>query len=383
VATNEQRAYAVRAAEAARARRAVRRLQLMDRRVALLRTCQVLTRVRERSAIANCVIGQEFIWNPHQGAAAVPPLAQLVRTSEEALRLYLTALFVAQALGRPGRPPPPFASILDRHPGSALTWPTMLGLPTNLTLRNSRLRVHRAMRRLEDLGLATIPTVGGRPDYTRFQLLSQDGSGDTYILPGSRYTNLNARRAIKDAVALPATFWTRGWNAVLNGREIACLLMLWHTSHRYRDPRLVFVPRANRLNTYCLSDEIYSAHRELAEFGLVRHLEPMLGRRRGRLRYEERQAPIPTFRFELQWPHEDWFDRVAATVVIRRLSLRQTSPHLRRTEALTHTMGSAFRGSDYEQVLEDDDGLRMRLSRYMVAYDSSQFEDVDHPEEPF
>ena len=186
------------------------------------------------------------------------------------------------------------------------------------------------MRRLDELRLARVPLSGERRQYSEFALLDEGGSGERYILPGGRHSDLARRHPTRSTLLLPVTFFTRGWILVLTGPEIAMLLLLYNLDAIYgRRVRFKFVSRSERLDSYCISDEIYAAHRELAEFGLIRRADTLKERRRGRLPADARREPIPPFRFEV---NPDGLDRQALTVVKKRLAASRSAPHLGRRE---------------------------------------------------
>ncbi|WP_442277103.1 hypothetical protein [Terrabacter sp. 2TAF16] len=258
-----------------------------------------------------------------------PPLARLIRTGGEALRLYLHGLFIAQALGTPGTRAPAITSLVGSRSNSALIWPALLALPAN-TERNHRLRVQRTLRRLNECGLAAIPrTARGDLDYGGFLLLEESGGGARYVLPGGRYSDLATRTAPPGTFAVPVTFFTRGWSLVLSDTELTMLLFLYHLKSLYgRTARYVFMARQERLTRYGISDEVYLGHRGLEEFGLVTLGDVVLHRRRGRIKTDD-YAYLPPYRFDID-PQR--LDRMALTVVSKALGRNLAAPHLRISE---------------------------------------------------
>jgi hypothetical protein len=251
-----------------------------------------------------------------------PPMTRLVSRSRWAMPLYLTAIFEAHcALGADHK--------LDHRerylaagPAGAWTdsWSTLLGDPDR-TQRNRRVRVTRALTELERHGLVELGKPGTMNRFEQFKLLSEVGNGRAYEVPGET----------SPALTLPPQFYLSGWHLVLEPREIAVWLMLRELESRY-SARGVGATDQTRWGYYGVTGEVYTAHYELAEFGLVELLDLIPNRRRGRVTRKpqhpraqagqvsqaaEDRPRLPVYRFIT---HPEAFDRDALEVVSRALS---------------------------------------------------------------
>jgi hypothetical protein len=329
----DQTEYSKRAEARSMAKRQVRVDALREQKRSIEQAQGAMSRLQQRTYINSVLIRHDFL-RGRAGREGKPPLASLVATSGEALRLYLHALFVSQALGTPGTRAPTISSLVGTRSNSALTWPSLLALPAN-TERNHRLRVQRALRRLDECGLAVLPrTSRGELDYAEFLILDEGGSGERYVLPGGRYSDLATRSAAPGSFAVPATLFTRGWSLVLSDTELTMLLFLHHLKEVYgRRTRYVYIARKQRLETYGISDEVYLGHRGLEEFGLVGLGDVVLNRHRGRIKTDD-YAYLPPYRFDVE-PRR--LDRMALTVVSKALGRNLPAPHLRITEGKRKT----------------------------------------------
>jgi hypothetical protein len=328
--------------------------RLRERRSDIERSTAALSALRRDAGISWVLLRDAFVFHrsPFEQqqvlTSTAPPVASLTATNEEALRLYLVGLFVAQCFKTPGREPGAFASMLSQSESGPRSWGSLLALPS--TLRNQRLRIDRAMIALDRLRLGRPGPGTGRDRRLGFELLAENQSGEPYRLPGGRFTNVvGTRRSGGSAFVIPTTFFTRGWVLALSGSEIAVYLMLRHAHERFRR-RYVYVPRTERLQGYRISDEVYRAHRELAEFGLVRRGDSM-SRRRGRISPIEGQVISP-FRFELR---DDRVDRAAVGTILRALGTATPAPHLRLAERPNSNPLFGVDGAGEQLRLLDDD----------------------------
>ncbi|MGW4673440.1 hypothetical protein [Streptomyces sp. NPDC004324] len=203
-----------------------------------------------------------------------PPATRLPSPRGIALKVYLTALFLAQA-----SPP-------GTHPGNALplnnvdtvSWvdlfatpsePTRKGDRNYVTVRDKKVRqMHSALDRLSADSFRLVHLPNGnkiRGKYEGFQLLHENGvpygggdNPDRYMVP-TEQGNLPW---------LPAEFFLNGWIHLLEDTEINFLLMLaW--LHAQFGAQPVFVASDIRLRQFGLGRDAYEAHRMLDRFGLV------------------------------------------------------------------------------------------------------------------
>lgn len=241
-----------------------------------------------------------------------PPATRLVSPRGLALRLYLTALFVAQSrpLGTlPGNRLPLanadapvswidlVATTSERHSGRVYSGQ-----------REKKLRqVHDALRRLSgsDVQLAGLPNFrrpAGR--YEGFLLMHEGGApaggGDNQL-----YTVPSAQAR---TMYLPGELFVNGWIHVLEDSELAFLLMLACLRSR-RDKMPVFATSEVRLLQFGLGRDAYGSHRVLSHLGLVRvQPGPHPGRRLGKGGRYLKSDPPKLHRFELL---NDGFDEPA------------------------------------------------------------------------
>lgn len=294
----------------------------------IIQASEFMRRVAQVSGLQMVVLRAGMVWTDPESGLLKPPLTTLASRHEEALRLYLHAIFLAQALENPGDVHTGFQRTLGAGAVPGLTWSRLLAM--NGTHRNTVLRVQRSMRALHQYELAEIPTVGSRPDYSGFRILSEDGRGMPYRCPGGPYSNISrGLRLGPEEFAIPASLFVNGWSLVLSVSEIAMILLFSLLERKYGlQNRHVFISRASRLRSTGLSDEVYLGHRGLAEFGLLELADPTAKRRRGRVS-PAHLAKIPPLNFRLK---PRGLDRSAIETVIRRLG-SPVAPHLRLTEA--------------------------------------------------
>lgn len=280
------------------------------------RRAQLLTQVADFDAavglyksLAKGLPGNEvrlrpgFHRNPHRAEPVVdvegvetfpidtrPPATQLVNRQNRGLQVYLTAIFEAQCRTRPGARSRNDRSLIARADG----WSTLAG-DRDSSPRNRRLHLQRALSKLESIGLVELGPEASNRRYDAFRLMSDDASGSNYRVPGEK------------AIGVPASFFIDGWALVLEPREIVTFLMLNDLATRFaREHRrngigaVDFVRRAE----YGITPEVFEAHRELAEFGLISTTDTVPNRRHGRVdptRLTE-PAELETYRFTVDGP---------------------------------------------------------------------------------
>ncbi|MCZ2825994.1 MULTISPECIES: hypothetical protein [unclassified Modestobacter] len=264
--------------------------------------------------------------------ATRPPLTRLAMRKSHALATYLALVYATQA--DPGAVKPGWTNRrgnVNKNGGRA-PWSVVSGRWAN----SPRARRMRLNRDLDDLARADLIQLGGHKEqgrYEGFTLLSDNGSGVTYKVPGKSHS-------WPDVVTLPGDFVRRGWSVVLSTAELATLLVARHASVTL--PRApgqpgVGIPRSTRDRRYGLSGEAYEAVHELAEFGLLEVHDPMPQRRGGRLRQQppevraaqgaegEGLAAVP---YQLAVPDDSVFARPALETVQACLQVNSAPPRV-------------------------------------------------------
>jgi hypothetical protein len=233
-----------------------------------------------------------------------PPATRLVSPRGIALRLYLTALFIAQS--RPaGAIPGNKLPLADTD--APVSWTDLIATTAQRYSgrvysgqREKKLRqVHDALRRLSspELQLIRLPNFPRTPTgkYEGFLLMHEGGApagGDDnqlYTVPvaGSR------------TMYLPDGLFLNGWIHVLEDSELAFMLMLACLRSRF-DKMPVFATSEVRLLQFGLGRDAYESHRILSHLGIVRvHEGPHPGRRLGKAGRYLKSDPPKLHRFEL------------------------------------------------------------------------------------
>jgi hypothetical protein len=235
------------------------------------------------------LIRQTFVVPGPDTPGHLAPMPRLILSRGIALRFYLLAAFDAQCRPASAIPWQNTRLVTGEH-----GWTDLIAVdaaysrqagryqrPTrqNRTAVTSRTRqVQAALRTLEDLGeqaLAEIPRKanGTTRDYGQFQLMEESGRGP--VPTPRRYTLPAARRG---TIAIPISFFTRGWIQLLYPSEIAVWLVLRALSSMF--PRShagsgVFLYGQNRENLFHLHrDSWEDGCRHLEAFGLIRRTVP-------------------------------------------------------------------------------------------------------------
>jgi hypothetical protein len=253
-----------------------------------------------------------------------PPATRLVSPRGIALRLYLTALFVAQS-----RPPGviPGNKLPLANTDASLSWTDLIATTAQRHSgrvysgqREKKLRqIHDALRRLSSPGLQLVrlPNFQRTPTgkYEGFLLMHEGGApaggGDNqlYTVPGTESRTMY----------LPGGLFLNGWIHVLEDSELAFLLMLACLRSRF-DKTPVFATSEVRLLQFGLGRDAYESHRILSHLGIVRvHPGPHPGRRLGKAGRYLKSDPPKLHRFEII---NDGFDEPAIPVtrqVLERL----------------------------------------------------------------
>lgn len=204
-----------------------------------------------------------------------PPATRLASPRGIALKVFLTAAFVAQSRS-PGERP---TNTLPLNDLDAVSWVDLFatpavrggGLKTYASIRDKKARqLQHALVRLSSpevqlVHLPNAPKSVGK--YEGFLLLHEQGTpygggenSDRYTVPGQDRREL--------LLSLPAGLFTNGWIHLLEDSELAFLLMIaWLHARFGHQP--VFAASDIRLLQFGLGKDAYEAHRMLNRFGLV------------------------------------------------------------------------------------------------------------------
>jgi hypothetical protein len=233
-----------------------------------------------------------------------PPATRLVSPRGIALRLYLTALFIAQSR-LPGAMPGNKLPLGDTD--SPVSWTDLIATTAERHSgrvysgqREKKLRqVHDALRRLSspELQLVRLPNFQRTPTgkYEGF-LLMQEGGAPTGGGDNQLYTVPTAE---SKTMYLPGGFFLNGWIHVLEDSELTFMLMLACLRSR-SGKKLVFATSEVRLLQFGLGRDAYESHRILSDLGIVRvQAGPHPGRRYGKAGRYLKSDPPKLHRFEL------------------------------------------------------------------------------------
>jgi hypothetical protein len=246
-----------------------------------------------------------------------PPATRLVSPRGIALRLYLTALFVAQSR-QSGAQPRNKLPLADTD--APVSWIDLIATTAERHSgrvysgeREKKLRqVHDALRRLSgsEVQLVRLPDFRRTPTgkYEGFLLMREGGApiggGDNqlYAIPVPE----------SKTMYLPGGLFLNGWIHVLEDSELAFMLMLaCLRSHFGKAP--VFATSEVRLLQFGLGRDAYESHRVLSHLGIIRvHPGPHPGRRLGKAGRYLKSDPPKLHRFELL---NDGFDEPAIPVM--------------------------------------------------------------------
>jgi hypothetical protein len=222
---------------------------------------------------------------PGLSSSDPPPASALVANRGEALAFYITCVYVHHRHQRdPADVPAPAEIPLTTSTRSGFSWARLLGFG-DLSRRNQQLRLHRALTALATYGLVQLGPRGSRGRFERFVLLDERRNGVPYTTPTSKWASANVRRPGGSIGVIP-NLVRRGWVATLTAAELLTYLALLHKGlETVSKPgkQYFFLMRDERLLRYGLSDEAYSSHRELNEFGLLDTRDNGAPRNRGRV----------------------------------------------------------------------------------------------------
>jgi hypothetical protein len=253
-----------------------------------------------------------------------PPATRLTSPRGIALKVYLTALFVAQTRS-PGERPGNKMPLADPD---TVSWIDLIATPAERggTLTYSNVR-HKKVRQLQDallrlsqpeVQLVELPNFRSKPTgkYEGFLLMHEGGApyegGDNapYTVPPEHGQML---------LRVPPGLFLNGWIHVLEDSELAFLLMLTCLRARFSD-KPVFAASEIRLLQFGLSRDAYQAHHMLNRLGLIdveedpnRHMEG------GRAHGFTKDNPPKLHRFQLI---NDGFEQEAIPTMRRAIARR-------------------------------------------------------------
>lgn len=233
-----------------------------------------------------------------------PPATRLVSPRGIALRLYLTALFIAQSR-LPGAMPGNKLPLADTD--APVSWTDLIATTAERHSgrvysgqREKKLRqVHDALRRLSSPGLQLVrlPNFQRTPTgkYEGFLLMHEGGAP----IGGDDNQPYTVPAAGSGTMYLPGGLFLNGWIHVLEDSELAFLLMLACLRSRF-DKTPVFATSEARLLQFGLGRDAYESHRVLSHLGIVRvQAGPHPGRRLGKAGRYLKSDPPKLHRFEL------------------------------------------------------------------------------------
>jgi hypothetical protein len=237
-----------------------------------------------------------------------PPLTKLIHRPSNALRVYLSLVYVAHLEFEPGD-----RWKNDRDNNGAGGWGELCGLQAPATPNKElNLRITRALTKLADHDLVRVGEWKSRNRFNGFTLHRED-ERQRYFVPSA-----------SESRVLPAAFFGAGWHLVLTSEEMATLLAVIEQTKQPRSRKDaaeagVALPLSTRWRFYGLAPEAFAARHGLQEFGLIDMFDPM-DRTNGKLSDEQRQADVlraPRITLKL-----DGFDfgRPAIEVVKARLT---------------------------------------------------------------
>ncbi|RZT07904.1 hypothetical protein EV649_7834 [Kribbella sp. VKM Ac-2569] len=224
-----------------------------------------------------------------------PPLTVLSRRGELALRLHLTALYVASKDTKPGRR---FNSQIKNADGTD-SWANLAAVDGQYDQR--RRLIVRAVQRLSAVQLAE-PRSADPGRWDRWRLIDETQRGTPYLVP----------HPSEPVLVVPSLFFLNGWHLVLRPREIVTLLMLADLARRHPSDHAetgVGAPNTTRRRYYGVTPEVYEAHNELEEFGFLELQGGSVhaARRAGRVEagvaddHREGRAQMEALRFNVVW----------------------------------------------------------------------------------
>jgi hypothetical protein len=203
-----------------------------------------------------------------------PPAARLITPRGAALRIFLTALFEAQARVRPGQHPGNTRPLASR-PGGLMSWIDLLAsdaVPSGkgkhrmgVAAKKTRQMVS-AIDRLAKEELVELTGTGepGAKKYEGFLLMNEGGSRPHG--PNTPYTVPVVPP--EQAFPIPVTLFTNGWVHILEDSELAFILMM-AAFHHAMGGQAFAIDADTRLLRFGMKHDGYEAHMMLSRLGLV------------------------------------------------------------------------------------------------------------------
>lgn len=203
-----------------------------------------------------------------------PPAARLITPRGAVLRVFLTALFEAQARARPGQRPGNSRPLAARD-GGGISWIDLLAtdaVPSgtgkhrmSVSAKKTR-QMESAIDRLTEEELVELTRTGqaGTRKYEQFILMHEGGSRPQGANVPYQVPDVSRERAFP----VPVTLFTGGWIHVLEDTELSFILMV-AAAHHASGGQPSAVTADNRLLGYGMSHDAYGAHMMLRRLGLV------------------------------------------------------------------------------------------------------------------
>lgn len=203
-----------------------------------------------------------------------PPATRLITPRGAVLRLFLTALFEAQARTRPGQHPGNKRPLASRD-GGGLSWIDLLASDAvssgtgkyhmSVSAKKTR-QMESAITRLAKEELVELTHTGepGTRKYEEFFLMHEGGRRPHGPNVPYKVPVIPAEQAF----AVPATLFTSGWIHVLEDTELSFILMM-AAAHHATGGQPFSIIAENRLLRFGMSHDAYEAHMMLSRLGLV------------------------------------------------------------------------------------------------------------------
>lgn len=203
-----------------------------------------------------------------------PPAARLITPRGAALRVYLTALFEAQARTRPGQHPGN-TRLLASRPGGVISWIDLLASDAesygkgkhhmSVSAKKTR-QMQSAIDRLAKEELVELTRTGepGTRKYEGFVLMHEGGRRP-------HGPNMPYHVPVvppEQAFPVPVTLFTNGWVHILEDSELAFILMM-AAFHHATGGQAFIVDAETRLLRFGMKHDGYEAHMILSRLGLV------------------------------------------------------------------------------------------------------------------
>ncbi|AGS73863.1 hypothetical protein [Streptomyces collinus] len=227
------------------------------------------TAILRRSIRANVPLRKTFVQAPRGAASRHGPLSEFVTGRDlRGLKAYL--LIVAACSNGSGAD-----GWSTRH--DSAVWARMMDIDRTATDQAARTGAWRTLRRLQDRNLITCTRSGTQITVT---LLREDGHGDPYERPlGQTDEDLYLQ--------IPSTFWTKGYDEVVDLPALALLLVV------LREKNWSKFPAEKAPQWYGWSSDTHERGlKKLLELGLVER------------RPEFKQAPLAPSGFTLAYQYQ-------------------------------------------------------------------------------